>query len=215
MSNPFWYIIANPAAGNGAVARQWPEIEELLQELGFSYSIKFTDSRGHAVRLVEDAILKGHRHLLGIGGDGTNHEIVNGIMQQDRIPSTDLHYALLPIGTGNDWARMYGIPSDPRQRLLRLLEGNTVWQDVGLVLYWQEGQAAARYFANVAGMAYDAYIARQLDRHRMVSRLQYLLMVGRYLFKYRLRHARLLFNEQVVEDHFYTINIGVCRYSGG
>ncbi|MCC6461558.1 MAG: diacylglycerol kinase family lipid kinase, partial [Saprospiraceae bacterium] len=42
-----------------------------------------------------------------------------------------------------------------------------------------------------------------------------LLMVGRYLFKYRLRHARLLFNEQVVEDHFYTINIGVCRYSGG
>lgn len=215
MDQPFWYIIANPAAGNGAVGRRWPAVERLLQEMGFSYTVKFTEHRGHAIRLVEDAVLKGHRHLLALGGDGTNHEMANGILSQAIVPSTDIHYALLPIGTGNDWARMYGIPHDIRQRLARLQEMKTVLQDAGRVTYSRDGQTLSRFFINVAGMAYDAYIALQLDKHRFVNRMQYLLMVGQYLFRYRLTPARLLFDDQVVEDTFYTINIGICRYSGG
>ena len=58
---PFWHIIANPAAGGGSVGRRWPQIEELLQEMGFSYSVYFTERRGHATRLAEDIILKGAR----------------------------------------------------------------------------------------------------------------------------------------------------------
>ncbi|MBK6932721.1 MAG: diacylglycerol kinase family lipid kinase [Saprospirales bacterium] len=215
MERPFWYIIANPAAANGAAGRRWPRIEALLQEMGVSYTVRFTDARGHAVRLVDDAVLKGHRHILGLGGDGTNHEIVNGIMRQRHAATADIAYALLPIGTGNDWARSYGIPRDPRTRLGRLLELKTVLQDVGNVQYHTGGQTAGRYFANVAGMAYDAFIAKKLDRHRFVSRLQYLLMVGQYLFEYRPVPACLRFNGQTVEDVFYTINIGICRYSGG
>ena len=164
MNQPFWYIIANPAAGNGKVGRIWHDIEQLLQALGFSYTVKFTDHRGHAMRLVDDAILNGHRHILGLGGDGTNHELVNGILAQNRTPSADIHYALLPVGTGNDWARNYRIPNDPRQRLLRLLEGKTVLQDVGKVAYRRDGLQTERFFVNVAGMAYDAFIVKQLER---------------------------------------------------
>jgi len=215
MEQPFWYIIANPAAGNGAVGRLWPDIEQLLQELQFSYTIKFTEHRGHAIRLVEDAVLKGHRHFLALGGDGTNHEMANGILSQTVVPSTDIYYALLPIGTGNDWARMYDIPRQPRQRLIRLMEGKTVLQDAGKVTYQRDGRPESRFFINIAGMAYDAYIARQLDKHRFINRMQYLLMVGQYLFRYRLTPARLYFNDQTAEDFFYTINIGICRYSGG
>lgn len=215
MQQPFWNIIVNPAAGNGQVGRRWPAIEQVLQELGFSYTVKFTEHRGHAIRLVEDAVLKGHRHLMGLGGDGTNHELVNGIMRQTAVPSAEITYALFPVGTGNDWARSYDIPHHPRARLLRLREGKTVLQDVGKVTYRGEGQIQERFFANVAGMAYDAYIAKKLDRHRFVSRLQYLLMVGQYLFEYRLTPARLHFDGRTVEDEFYTINIGICRYSGG
>lgn len=215
MNQPFWYIIANPAAGNGAAGRRWPDIEQVLQELGFSYTVKFTEYRGHAIRLVEDAVLKGLRYFLGLGGDGTNHEIANGILSQTIVPTTDITYALLPIGTGNDWARMYDIPQDPKLRLQRLQKGETVLQDAGKVNYLKEGQAAERFFINIAGLAYDAFIARQLDKHRFINRMQYLLMVGQYLFQYQLTPARLRFNDQVVEDHFYTINVGICRYSGG
>ncbi|MEQ1745780.1 MAG: diacylglycerol kinase family protein [Saprospiraceae bacterium] len=216
MNPPHWYIIANPAAGNGTVGRRWPDIEALLQELGVAYTVKFTEQRGHAVRLVDDAVLKGHRHILGLGGDGTNHEIANGILTQPHVPPTEVTYALLPVGTGNDWARAYGISHNPRERLQCLLTGETVLQDVGKVAYLREdGQPAERFFVNVAGLAYDAFIAKKLERHRFVSRFQYLLMVGQYLFEYRLTPARLRWAEEVVEDSFYTINIGICRYSGG
>lgn len=215
MSPSFWYIIVNPAAGNGAAGRRWPAVEQCLQELGFSYTVKFTERRGHAIRLVEDAVLKGHRQIMGLGGDGTNNELVNGILQQTVVPSTEITYALLPVGTGNDWARGYNIPQEPRARLQRLLLGETALQDAGKVTYNADGQPGMRYFANVAGMAYDAFIARKLEQHRMVSHLQYLLMVAKYLFEYRLTPARLLFDGQTVEDSFYTINIGICRYSAG
>lgn len=214
-SPPFWHIIANPAAGGGSVARRWPQIEQLLQEMGFSYSVQFTERRGHAARLAEDIILKGGRYLLGIGGDGTNHEIANGILGQSFAPSADVNYALLPVGTGNDWARQYQIPSDPRQRLELLKTVQTTLQDVGIVHYFRDGKAEKRYFVNVAGMAYDGFIGKKLTERPVSNRAHYLLMVAQYLMEYRLTGAKITFDGQTVEDAFYTINIGLCRFSGG
>ncbi len=190
-------------------------IEQLLQEMGFSYNVQFTERRGHASRLAEDAILKGGRYILGIGGDGTNHEITNGILGQNFVPSSEVYYALLPVGTGNDWARQYGISAVPRQRLERLLSLQTVMQDAGLVEYFAEGETRKRYFINVAGMAYDGFIGKKLTQKPAQNRLHYLLMVAQYLLEYQLTGARILFDGQAVEDKFYTINIGLCRYSGG
>lgn len=190
-------------------------IEQLLQEMGFSYTVQFTERRGHASRLAEDAILKGGRYILGIGGDGTNHEITNGILGQNFVPSSEIYYALLPVGTGNDWARQYGISAVPRQRLERLLSLQTVMQDAGLVEYFAEGETRKRYFVNVAGMAYDGFIGKKLTQKPAQNRLHYLLMVAQYLLEYQLTGARILFDGQAVEDKFYTINIGLCRYSGG
>ena len=212
----FWHIIANPVSGGGAVGRRWPEIERCLQQRGFSYSVHFTERRGHALQLVEEAILKGRRHILGIGGDGTNHEIANGILKQSHVPPTDIHYALLPSGTGNDWARQYGIPAGAEARLQRLTELKTVLQDAGLARFTApDGQRQERFFINVAGMAYDGFIGKKLGENRISNRMHYLLMVAKYLFEYRLEKARILFDDKVVEDFFYTINIGLCRYSGG
>jgi len=214
-SQPFWHIIANPTSGNGKVEKRWPQIEQLLQNMEFSYSVHFTERRGHASRLAEDAVLNGHRFILGIGGDGTNHEIVNGIMGQSFAPPHEVHYALLPAGTGNDWARQYGIPSDPRRRLERLKALEIKFQDIGLAKYTRDGKQEQRYFANVAGMAYDGFIGRQLAQHRVTNRLQYLLLVAQYLVRYKLSKARISFDSRSVEDFFYTINVGLCRFSGG
>lgn len=215
MENPLWHIIANPVSGGGAVEKHWPATERLLQEMDFSYSVHFTERRGHAARLAEDAILNGHRFILGIGGDGTNHEIVNGIMGQSFAPASDVFYALLPSGTGNDWARQYAIPSNPRARLERLKKMETRYQDVGLVKFIRDGKPGERYFVNVAGMAYDGYIGQKLTEHRISNRIQYLLLVAQYLMQYKLSKARILYDGRTVEDYFYTINIGLCRYSGG
>jgi diacylglycerol kinase (ATP) len=215
MEQPFWYIIANPASGGGTVEKHWPDLERLLQEMGFSYSVQFTERRGHAARLAEDAVLKGHRHILAIGGDGTNHEVINGILGQRVVPSQEIFYALLPAGTGNDWARQYAIPVDSRQRLERLKACRSTFQDAGLVHFVNEGKPGSRYFVNVAGMAYDGFIGKKLLENPVRNRMEYLLRVAQYLFEYNLSKARIHFDDHVVEDFFYTVNIGLCRYSGG
>ncbi len=214
----FWTIIVNPQAGNGTVRQQWPAIERALQERGFSYSVLFTEHKGHAIDVVEKALRDGQRNFLAVGGDGTNNEVVNGIFQQKYVAPSTVRYALLPVGTGNDWAKQYGIPKDIGQRLDRLRHGSTVQQDIGQVDYLDmQGQPATRYFANVAGMAYDAYVAQCMERDGKPStHLAYLLAVGRYLFAYQLSKARITYDDQApVDDRFYTINIGICKYSGG
>ena len=215
METPFWHIIANPTAHGGAMGRNWPRIEQVLQNLGFSYAVQFTEAPGHAARLVEDALLKGGRYLLGIGGDGTNHDIIQGIFARKYVPPEEVTYALLPFGTGNDWARQYGIPHNPQLRLERLLRLQTVWQDIGYVRFMRDGHPDARYFVNVAGMAYDGFIGKKLMEKPVRNKIQYLLAVAQYLWAYKLSKARIEYDGQIVEDCFYTINIGLCRFSGG
>jgi diacylglycerol kinase (ATP) len=212
---PNWFIILNPKSGNGLAERLWPSVEQCLQDLGFGYSVQFTRHSGHATQLAEAAIIRGARHILGIGGDGTCHEIINGIMMQQEVPGTEVSFALLPIGTGNDWARQYQFPTDPRTRLMQILEPQFFLQDIGLVHFMRDGKPQKRYFNNVAGMAYDGFIGKKLMENPARNKLHYLASVARYLMEYRLRKARITFDDQVIEDAFYTINIGICRYSGG
>lgn len=213
MHKRYWYVIVNPAAGN--VRLQWPSIENLLQELGFSYTVKFTNGKNHAAQLAEEAVWKGHRTILGIGGDGLHNEIANGILNQKATAPTDVVFTLLPMGTGNDWARQWGISCNPRKRLQALLEPKVCTQDAGLVQYFENGAPQSRYFVNVAGLAFDAYVTRKAGESSVKNRFKYSALVAQCLFKYQPVQAVLEFNQTEIEDHFYTINAGVCRYSGG
>lgn len=215
VETPFWYIIANPAAHGGAMEKSWPKIEQALQAAGLSYTVQFTQQRGHAIRLVEDILLKGGRYILAIGGDGTNHEVVHGLFAQKFVPPSEVTYALLPFGTGNDWAREHKIPFDVPARLERLKNPQIAFQDIGHVTFQKEGNPDSAYFVNVAGMAYDGYIGKKLLEHPASNRVQYLLMVAQYLFAYKLAPGRIYFDGRQADDFFYTINIGLCRYSAG
>lgn len=212
-----WMIIANPAAANGRVARIWPQLELLFNTYLPHCSYTFSERAGHATTLAAEAIREGFRHLIAVGGDGTNHEVTNGILQQDIVPSEEVYYSLLPVGTGNDWARNYQIPHNPEAWLHMLILGHCRQQDVGVVKYQTDSGPAQRYFVNVAGMAYDAFVVRFGEQHRswVRNRIFYLLLILRCLFRYRLSPGVIETDGRVIQQHFYTINVGVCRYSGG
>lgn len=212
-----WYIIVNPKAGNGRTARKWRRMEPVLRAHLPGATFVRTEKRAHAMKLAMQAVEQGFRFIIGVGGDGTNHEIVNGILQQQTVSPTDIIYALLPIGTGNDWIRTHGIPRKLTDWLHMLKTGKTTLQDVGIVRFQKNGMEQQRYFVNVAGMAYDAFVVRYAERYRhwIFHKFIYLLMILRCLFRYRLPRAEVKFDGQTVTDHFYTINIGIGRYSGG
>jgi diacylglycerol kinase (ATP) len=213
-----WYVIANPIAGKGQVKSEWPIIEEKLMSSLPIGEVEFTAYRGHAINLARQAVQAGFKKIIAIGGDGTNHEVVNGIMSQGRFDSSAILYALIPVGTGNDWIKTYGIPNAIDHAIEIIQNGNYRYQDIGLVTYHKLGKQLSRYFVNVAGMAYDAYICQkaEVEPEAISNRLSYLWLVFRCLFQYKLRKARLLIDgHKKVSGKFYTINVGICKYSGG
>lgn len=210
-----WFIIVNPAAGGGSVLHRWPKIEEILNRIGLPFTMQFTERRGHAIQLVDEAVRRGFRHILGVGGDGTNHELINGLMRQTYCAPADITYALLPFGTGNDWVRTHGISRKPEERLKALLNPNTVLHDIGHVRYKGKQGEEDRYFVNVAGLAYDGYIVHRLNGRTIRNRLIYLMMIGRYLFSYKPERVQVKHDQGAIHDFFYTINLGIARFSGG
>ncbi|MFK7807105.1 MAG: diacylglycerol kinase family protein [Saprospiraceae bacterium] len=220
-SKPFnqypWWIILNPTAGNGLAARRKVAIEQLLQKCGFKYEMVETKNKEHAFQLVAQGIQKGYRHIMGIGGDGTNNEIINGILQQKIIAPPEIIYTLIPLGTGNDWIKQHQIPSNWKKWIPKIAKGKVISHNAGLLHFHKNGKPAQRYFINVAGLAYDAFVTKRKEEVTPVffPVLFYLWQVLVCLFQYRLRKATVEFDNNTITDHFYTINIGICKYSGG
>jgi len=219
MSGEFrqWHAIGNPSAGKGRTKREIMDVCLFLQKNLPGIKITLTEFKEHAIQITERIIQEGCRHIIAIGGDGTNNEVINGILQQTSCPSREVTYALFPFGTGNDWIRTWGIPKKMDDWLELFLKESTRFQDIGKVSYQNNSQTKTRYFANVAGMAYDGFLIHYVQNKEYLKRnnLTYLYLILKCLFKYKLKKAIVKFDGKEKEGFFYTINAGVCRYSGG
>ncbi len=217
MSNKNWFVIVNPAAGSGRGKKRWPKISNMLSEAGIDHDFEYTTKQGHAMSLSKQAVENGYRNILAIGGDGTNNEVMNGIMQQEVVPSAEVKYGIIPVGTGNDWIRTHKIPKNTKKVIEIIKAGNTRFQDIGLVRYKKDGDDRQRYFMNVAGMSYDAFVTKvSNEKPNFVSnKIFYLFLIFSCLRAFKPRRAKVIFNDKEVEDLLYTVNVGVCRYSGG
>jgi diacylglycerol kinase (ATP) len=148
----------NPASGNGATGRRWPELARLAEEAGLRGKALFSEREGHVAELARNAAEQGARLLVVVGGDGTVNEAVNGL----QAAGADAELALVPCGTGDDFARSVGIPTDAG-RALRVAAGEAVRRiDLGRAAFvgW-DGSKRERYFANFAGAGISGAIARR------------------------------------------------------
>jgi diacylglycerol kinase (ATP) len=212
-----WYFIVNPAAANERVAKIWPRLQPRLMKQFPGSRVVLTEYAGHAIELVEQALREGFTHIAGVGGDGTNHEIINGLMIQELVPRQNITYTLLPIGTGNDWIRTHRIPKKLDAWINMAKQGQIVEHDIGFIDFIEEGEVSTRYFINVAGIGYDGYIVDFATRYKFLvsGKLSYLLLILLGLFRYKLSPATIHFDEQQQSGRFYTLNAGICPYSGG
>jgi YegS/Rv2252/BmrU family lipid kinase len=217
-SNPSkWLVIINPASGNGKGKQAWPHLKSSLVAHDFIFDFSFTKENGHAKEIAKKGIEKGFRKIMAVGGDGTAHEVINGILSQDTCPSQEILFTILTMGTGNDWIKTYKIPKHYKRWIPLIKEEKTTFQDVGLVHYQSEGRTHKRYFFNVAGMAYDGFLGKMLSErsNKITNKFLYLSAIAAWLFKFTIPKTQINFNDQKIQDYFYTINIGICKYSGG
>ncbi len=151
-------VIVNPKAGGGRGREDWPAISSLMSGSGLRFTFRFTEHKYHATELAVQAANEGWRNIVAVGGDGTVHEVVNGIFLQKKVPVSEMCLAVIPVGGGSGWLRMPGIPQDYREAVRSLVEKCTVLQDVAKVSYYETKVRHTRYMANVAGLGYDAVL---------------------------------------------------------
>jgi YegS/Rv2252/BmrU family lipid kinase len=212
-----WCFIINPAAGAGRVAKQWANIEAALLEAEINFEVLYSEQKMHATELAKKAVENGSRHIIAVGGDGTAHEIINGIFLQNVCPTENITFCLLPIGTGNDWVKTHHIPKKFQEWLTVFKNGKTVFQDIGFIVFQKNKKTEKRYFINVAGLSYDGYVAKKSEgaKATFFNSLFYLEMMARCLINFRVPKLSVLFDGENKRGELFTVNIGICRYSGG
>lgn len=99
-----WLVICNPAAGRGRVLKQWPLVERALRDAGVDFELAMTAAPMDATRLAREAPGR-FCGVVAVGGDGTVHEVGNGLLQASGEQAT-LPLAVLPLGSGDDFAKM-------------------------------------------------------------------------------------------------------------
>jgi YegS/Rv2252/BmrU family lipid kinase len=213
-----WLVIVNPNAGTRKAQRDWNEIFVLLGKANFKFDAFYTKGIGDATVIAREEIEAGFRKIIVVGGDGTLNEVVNGIFTQKSVPSREIFLGIIPIGTGNDWARMYGIPSDYRKAVDVIRENHIKIQDAGVARYSNGESEITRFFINAAGMGFDAEVVRKTNidkQHGKGGFLIYLKNLIASLIGYHAQQIIIDVDGSQRTGSIFSLSIGICRFTGG
>jgi len=169
-------VILNPSSGGGAGGKLVDRLRTRLEARGHAFDLRLTEGPGHATELARESADRSL--VLAVGGDGTLHEIVNGILGTGSGPAL----AVLPVGTGNDFHRMVGTDRSIDAALDLIDHGREARFEVGRAR-WEGGE---RHFINVLGVGVDAEVLRQRNTFRRLPGLaQYTAALLAAVLKYR------------------------------
>ncbi len=213
-----WIAIINPNAGKGKGEKDWKKISSLMREKDISFEAVFTEKKYHAIELTEKYIKENYWNFIIVGGDGTLNEVVNSVLNQNYVPSVDISIAMIPVGTGNDWCRNYDIPFEYEKAIDVISKGKYFYQDAGLVSFMNGTSLKKRYFINMAGMGFDAAVAKRTNRQKengKMSTLSYYKNIFSTLFSFKSKETIIEAENFSFKDMAFTYNVGICRFNGG
>lgn len=216
--NQDWFVIVNPNAGNGKGKKDWGRISDILRKSGISFDVKPTERKGQATEFTRELIAGGYRKIISVGGDGTLNEIVNGIFTQDHCPASEIILSMIPVGTGNDWGRMFGIPLVYEGSVKLIKESRLMLHDVGVVDYYSGEEKQKRYFLNIAGLGFEAIVVKKTNKQKdkgMSNKAIYLYNLLSSLIFYRNTIADITIDGKSRSAKVFSVNVGNGRYCGG
>jgi diacylglycerol kinase (ATP) len=175
-------VIANPVAGHGRTKKRLPAVRGALDELGIPYDVVETERRGHATEISKAAAANGYDVLAAMGGDGTLSEVVNGLMVASQEGTQNpVKLAVIPSGTGNDFAVGSGLFATWEGAVRALLRPNVKYMDV---FQFSDSSGFKRYVVNSVGIGYDAYVVKRVAElgSRKLGSLSYMYEALRGVF---------------------------------
>lgn len=175
-------FIANPHSGIHRKRNLAKLIEANLDHGKFAYELCFTEYAGHAVKLAAQGVEAGYYMIVACGGDGSVNEIAGQLI------GTKTVLGILPCGSGNGFATHLGIGRDIARAIRLLNEGRVARMDTGMM--------NEHPFVNLAGVGFDAVVARRLHRKKIRGIAGYFLSILLEVYRYEMQPLEIQINEK-------------------
>jgi len=212
---PSHLLLFNPMADRGRSGQKASDLRAMVAQL--SADVGGADWHGteypaHATEVAAQAADNGYTTVVALGGDGTVHEVINGLM---RIPAERRpRLGVVPIGSGNDFAYAVGAPMNAQEAVRRAFTGSERAVDVAHI---QDGSGRGEYFNNTAGIGFDAAINIQTRKLKLVTGfVMYLtatlLSIAR---NFKAPHMKVTYDGGVLDQPILMLTIGNGPREGG
>ncbi|MBS2772050.1 diacylglycerol kinase [Anoxybacillus sp. UARK-01] len=202
-------IIYNPTSGRELFRKHLPDVLIRLEEAGYETSCHATTGAGDATEAAKQAVERRFDLVIAAGGDGTIHEVVNGIANQDYRPQL----GIIPVGTTNDFARAIGVPRSIEGACDVIINGEAVPIDIGSVIIEEK----TRYFINIAGGGRLTELTYEVPSKlkTMLGQLAYYLKGIEMLPSIRAAEARIEYDGKVYEGEIMLFLVSLTNSVGG
>jgi diacylglycerol kinase (ATP) len=209
---PKTVFLVNPASANGKTGKRWPQIARAAHEAGLRGEAVFSERPGQLGDLAREAADEGAALLVVVGGDGTVHEVVQGVAGREGV-----ELALIPRGTGWDFARTHGITKDVNAAVRTAKDGTARPFDLGRASYAVDGVREWAWFANMASVGMSGAVAAKANSttKALGAKTSYLMALG--IVFARWKNVSLRVRVDVEERHALMEDaiVAVGRYLAG
>lgn len=199
-------VILNPYANRWRAQTHAPAIHAAFARVGVECDLVLTTAPTVATREAREAALNTYDAIVAAGGDGTVNEVVNGLIQTAGDEPTK-PLGVLPIGTGNDFNDMVGLPRDLTESVDVIVAGNTRQVDAGRV---NTGNSSNHYFDNNCALAMEPMVTiENIKMRRLSGNIRYVAALAKALFKLRAWNMKICWDGG--EYNGPTLLLSVCN----
>jgi len=203
-------VVVNPAAGGGKTLKILPRVHAALKSLNVNYHLHLTteagDGRASAARYARE----GASLILAVGGDGTIHEVANGVYDSGvRVP-----FGVVPAGNGSDFARTIGSSKEIEKSIAVACSGRSRSVDAGLATL---DNGISSVFVNIAGLGFDALVAERAIRTKFLpgANLPYLAAALHCLISFQNIETTVNVDGEIINTKAVFIQIANGMFMGG
>jgi diacylglycerol kinase (ATP) len=204
-------IILNPYANRWGAQSKATAIKDAGEAVGVACDISVTSDAGEGKELAVKATTGNYDAIVAAGGDGTVHEVVNGLIVVSADGPTP-PLGVIPIGTGNDFSDMAGLPRDLQQSMEVIADGRPRQVDAGQLDFDDE----THYFCNNSALAMEPMVTLENTRiKRLSGNIRYVVALVKALAKLKAWEMRVVWDKGSVNGPTYLLSVCNSPRTGG